>query len=193
MKNSHMKLCVLSFAMIAALAGVCTEAPKPLLPGFHPDPSVCLGHDGAYYLVTSTFMWRPGLPIYRSENFRDWSFAGHALEPQYTSVDSNAEGCGPLSGDDGVWAPTIRFRHGTYYIAFTYSGNGFRNYLTTAKDPAGPWTEPVHVEGADGGIDPSIFFDDDGKAYWTQNVPAREVGVSTTTLTMSVHHEIRSG
>ena len=174
MKNSHMKLCVLSFAMIAALAGVCTEAPKPLLPGFHPDPSVCLGHDGAYYLVTSTFMWRPGLPIYRSENFRDWSFAGHALGPQYTSVDSNAEGCGPLSGDDGVWAPTIRFRHGTYYIAFTYSGNGFRNYLTTAKDPAGPWTEPVHVEGADGGIDPSIFFDDDGKAYWTQNVPARE-------------------
>ena len=107
MKNSHMKLCVLSFAMIAALAGVCTEAPKPLLPGFHPDPSVCLGHDGAYYLVTSTFMWRPGLPIYRSENFRDWSFAGHALGPQYTSVDSNAEGCGPLSGDDGVWAPTI--------------------------------------------------------------------------------------
>lgn len=111
--------------------------------------------------------------MYRSEDFRDWSLVGHALGARRTVADSNAEGRWRLSGDNGVWAPTIRFHGGIYYIAFTYSGNGFRNYIATARDPSGPWQGPIHVEGADGGIDPSLFFDDDGRAYWTQNVPAR--------------------
>lgn len=145
-------------------------APKPLLPGFHPDPSVCLGHDGAYYLTTSTFMWRPGLPIYRSENFRDWSLVSHAIAD---FADVALEEDIGLNDDDGVWAPTIRFHDGIYYLVFTFHGKKSRNYLTTAKDPAGPWTAPVHIKEAGGGIDPSLFFDDDGKVYWTANTTAK--------------------
>ena len=168
-------VCALAVFCSAARAETdASRAPRPLLSGFHPDPSVCIGHDGAYYLTTSTFLWRPGLPVYRSEDFRNWSLAGHALGPQFTSVDSNAQGGGALYGDDGGWAPTIRFHDGTYYMVFMYCGNGVKNYITTAKDPAGPWTEPVWVDGADGGIDPSLFFDDDGRVYWAQNVPARK-------------------
>ena len=145
-------------------------APKPLLPGFHPDPSVCLGHDGAYYLTTSTFMWRPGLPIYRSEDFRDWSLVGHAIA-DFKDV-ALKEDIG-LNDDDGVWAPTIRYNDGTYYLVFTFHGKKSRNYLTTAKDTSGPWTTPIHIKEADGGIDPSLFFDDDGKVYWTANTAAK--------------------
>ena len=155
-------------------------APKPLLPGFHPDPSVCLGHDGAYYLVTSSFMWRPGLPIYRSENFREWSLVGHVVQ-DFKSLMTGEETANfsllttnSLHDDDGVWAPTIRYNDGTYYVVFTFHGKNSRNYLTTAKDPAGPWTTPVHIKEGDGGIDPSIFFDDDGKCYWCQESTARK-------------------
>ncbi|MBQ3746070.1 MAG: glycoside hydrolase family 127 protein [Kiritimatiellae bacterium] len=145
-------------------------APKPLLCGFHPDPSVCLGHDGAYYLTTSTFMWRPGLPIYRSEDFRSWSLVGNAIS---NFNDVALEEDAKLNDDDGVWAPTIRYNDGIYYLVFTFHGKKSRNYLTMAKSPAGPWSTPVHIKEADGGIDPSIFFDDDGKCYWTANTAAK--------------------
>ena len=154
-------------------------APKPLLSGFHPDPSVCLGHDGAYYLTTSTFMWRPGLPIYRSDDFREWSLVGHAVA-DFSGLLSDEEASNikhqtsnSLHDDDGVWAPTIRYNDGTYYLVFTFHGKTSRNYLMTAKDPSGPWSTPVHIKEADGGIDPSLFFDDDGKCYWTANTTAR--------------------
>ena len=145
--------------------------PPALLSGFHPDPSVCLGHDGAYYIVTSSFMWRPGLPIYRSEDFRAWSLVGHAVA-DFRDLQKADET--ELHDDDGVWAPTIRYNDGTYYLVFTFHGQKSRNYLTTAKDPTGPWTPPVHIKEADGGIDPSLFFDDDGKVYWCQEATARK-------------------
>ena len=164
MKKSSAALA--AFAVLTAFAGEVS----PLLSGFHPDPSVTRGADGAYYLVTSTFMWSPGLPVYRSDDFRSWSRVGHALPDIAAVIEPGDE----FTDDDGVWAPTIRFRDGTYYMTFTFHGREFRNYLTTAKDPAGPWTKPVHVKAADGGIDPSLFFDDDGKVYWTATMPARK-------------------
>lgn len=160
------------FAAVAAVAGLseAAEVVSPLLSGFHPDPSVTRGADGAYYLVTSTFMWSPGLPVYRSDDFRSWSRVGHALPDISAVIEPGDE----FTDDDGVWAPTIRFHGGTYYVAFAFHGKEFRNYLTTARNPAGPWTKPVHVKAADGGIDPSLFFDDDGKVYWTATMPARK-------------------
>ena len=161
---------VFAFAAVAAVAGLSAAAEvTPLLSGFHPDPSVTRGADGAYYLVTSTFMWNPGIPVYRSDDFRSWSRVGHALPDISAVIEPGDE----FTDDDGVWAPTIRFHGGTYYVAFAFHGKEFRNYLTTARNPAGPWTKPVHVKAADGGIDPSLFFDDDGKVYWTATMPAR--------------------
>ena len=164
MKKSSAALA--AFAVLTAFAGEVS----PLLSGFHPDPSVTRGADGAYYLVTSTFMWNPGIPVYRSDDFRSWSRVGHALPDIASVIEPGDE----FTDDDGVWAPTIRFHGGTYYVVFAFHGREFRNYLTTARDPAGPWTKPVHVKAADGGIDPSLFFDDDGKVYWTATMPARK-------------------
>ena len=75
-------------AGMMALGGFADEA-KPLLGGFHPDPSICRGADGAYYLVTSSFMWNPGLPIYRRTNFRDWKLIGHAL-PDFSALPTGS-------------------------------------------------------------------------------------------------------
>lgn len=151
---------------------VAKSAPMPLLAGFHPDPSVCKGADGAYYLTTSSFLWQPGLPIYRSENFRDWSLVGHVVK-DFGDLLVDGDG-GVMHDDDGIWAPTIRCHEGTYYCVFTFHGKTYRNYIASAKNPAGPWTKPVHVREADGGIDPSLFFDDDGKVYFLGERTAKE-------------------
>ena len=135
---------------------------KPMLGGFHPDPSICKGHDGAYYLVTSSFLWQPALPIYRSTNFRDWQYIGSAI------ADLSGFKGDPKNEEDGIWAPTIRFNAGKYYMVFTYHDRkGGRNYLMSADKPEGPWSAPKLVK-CPNGIDPSLFFDGD-KCYWTAN------------------------
>ena len=151
---------------------ISAASPKPLLAGFHPDPSVCKGADGAYYLATSSFMWQPGLPIYRSEDFISWELAGHAVS-DFSAV-SNPDELQNLHDDDGVWAPGLRYHDGLYYVTYTFHGASSRNYISYAKEVSGPWSKPVHVKGADGGIDPSLFFDDDGKAYWLAERTAKE-------------------
>ena len=137
----------------------------PLLGGFHPDPSVTKGADGAYYLVTSSFMWQPGIPVYRSENFRDWESIGCAVR-DFNGLNNNR----PDWEDGGVWAPTIRYAKDRYWIVFTFHGKRPENYIISAENPAGPWTKPRKIAMPDnGGIDPSLFFDDDGKVYLQVN------------------------
>lgn len=131
---------------------------NPILPGFHPDPSLCrVGDD--YYLVTSSFEYFPGLPLYHSRDLAGWRPSGHAL-----TRDSQL----PLHGarsSGGIYAPTLRWRAGVFYLVCTnVTGGG--HFLVTAGDPAGEWSEPVWLEGQ-GGIDPSLLFDDDGTVYFT--------------------------
>ena len=138
---------------------------SPLLGGFHPDPSVCKGGDGAYYLVTSSFMWKPGLPVYRSEDFRNWESIGCAVR-DFGALNNDR----PDWEDGGIWAPTIRYGKGRYWIVFTFHGKRPANYLISAEKPSGPWTKPRKIAlDANGGIDPSLFFDDDGKVYLQMN------------------------
>lgn len=129
---------------------------NPVIPGFNPDPSVCrVGED--YYLVTSSFEYFPGLPIYHSRDLVNWRQIGHCLtrDSQLPLERANASG--------GLYAPSIRYRDGVYYVVCTnVSGGG--NFYCTATDPAGPWSEPIRV--AIGGIDPDIFWDEDGKTYF---------------------------
>ena len=128
---------------------------NPVIPGFYPDPSVCrVGGD--FYLVTSSFEYSPGVPVFRSKDLINWTQVGHCLtRPSQLPLKDAA-----VSG--GIYAPTIRYNDGVYYMVTTnVSGRG--NFYVFTKDPAREWSEPIWVE--QGGIDPTIFFEN-GKAYF---------------------------
>ncbi len=130
---------------------------NPVVSGFNPDPSVCkVGND--YYLVTSSFEYFPGIPIYHSRDLVNWKQIGNCIDRPGQLPMQNAT----MSG--GIWAPTIRYENGTFYITATFSANG--NFNIKSDDPRGQWSDPVWVEMD--GIDPSIFFED-GKCYYCAN------------------------
>jgi len=139
---------------------------NPIISGFHPDPSICrVGED--YYLITSTFEFFPGLPIYHSRDLVHWECIGHALDrPSQLNLDH-------LPSSAGLFAPTIRYHDGTFYIVNTLVMEWRermvpRNFIVTTTDPAGDWSEPYWLDDAPG-IDPSLFFDDDGRAWYVGN------------------------
>ncbi|SEN53206.1 alpha-N-arabinofuranosidase [Amphibacillus marinus] len=137
---------------------------NPILPGFYPDPSVCRVEDD-YYLVTSTFEYYPGVPIFHSKDLVNWRQLGHVLDrPDQLDLDYT-----PASR--GIYAPTIRYHQGLFYMITTFvvSQTGERrNFYVTSSDPAGQWSDPIWLPDAPG-IDPSLFFDDDGRVYYTGN------------------------
>lgn len=136
---------------------------NPILSGFYPDPSITrVGED--YYLVASTFAYFPGLPVFKSRDLVTWTQIGNAID-RPTQLDF-----GTLGLSRAVFAPTIHWREGTFYILNTCVDCG-GNYVITAKDPAGPWSDPVWIPEMVDGIDPSFFFDDDGKTYVLNNGP----------------------
>ncbi|NLL72363.1 MAG: glycoside hydrolase family 43 protein [Clostridiales bacterium] len=138
---------------------------NPILPGFYPDPSICrVGED--YYLVTSTFAYFPGVPIFHSKDLVNWEQIGNILDRKEQLELTGIRHSG------GIYAPTLRYHEGTFYMITTNVGHG-GNFLVIAKDPAGPWSNPYFIEGADG-IDPSLFFDDDGKCYYSGTKGRRE-------------------
>ena len=129
---------------------------NPILSGFYPDPSICrVGDD--YYIVNSSFAYFPGLPIFHSKDLVNWKQIGHALD---RPGQLNLEGAGVSRG---LFAPTIRFHDGIYYIICTLIDKG-GNFVITAKNPKGPWSNPVWLPQVNG-IDPALYFDDNSKAY----------------------------
>lgn len=138
---------------------------NPILSGFHADPSICrVGDD--YYLVNSSFVYFPGLPIYHSKDLVHWEQIGNGI---HRSEQINFT---RSAFSEGLWAPTIRWHNGTFYIVNTLVQDGREaertNFVITAKDPKGPWPDPIVIEGADG-IDSSLFFDDDGRVWYCGN------------------------
>ncbi|KAB8194085.1 family 43 glycosylhydrolase [Nonomuraea phyllanthi] len=141
---------------------------NPVLPGCHPDPSVCrVGED--FYLVTSSFAYHPGIPLFHSRDLVRWTQLTHVLDRPGLPLDG-------LDTSDGIWAPTIRHHDGTFYVVSTLARNrrGELTFVVTADDPAGPWSDPVPLEAE--GIDPSLFFDDDGRCWLTACRDAPEDG-----------------
>ena len=131
---------------------------NPVIPGMHPDPSVCrVGED--YYLVNSSFQFFPGVPLFHSRDLVHWEQIGSVLDRESQL---------PLEGAacwGGIYAPTIRYNDGTFYMITTnVSSKG--NFLVYTDDPAKGWSEPVWLE--QGGIDPSLYFED-GKCYMVSN------------------------
>lgn len=133
---------------------------NPVLPGFHPDPSVVkVGDD--FYLVTSTFSWFPGLPVFHSRDLVHWELIGHAID-RPGMVDLG----GMRMVTDGLYAPAIAWHEGTFYIFNTCVRCG-GNFYVTASNPAGPWSDPVWLDFE--GIDPSLFVDGDGRGWLLNN------------------------
>ncbi|WP_281084732.1 glycoside hydrolase family 43 protein [Segatella bryantii] len=143
---------------VLALFAQSKEFRNPIIPGFHPDPSICrVGSD--FYLVNSSFNYFPGVPIFHSKDLIHWQQIGNVL---------NRESQLPLQGANswtGIYAPTLRYYEGVYYMITTNIGHG-GNFLVTAKNPQGPWSEPVWLEQQ--GIDPSLYFEH-GKCYMVSN------------------------
>ena len=129
---------------------------NPIVPGFYPDPSICrVGED--FYMVCSSFELCPGIPLFHSRDLVHWEQLCYVMTPE------NGFHMEKNTGNGGVMAPTIRYHNGTFYIInANFSDAG--NFIVTARDPAGPWSDPVWPEGVPG-IDASIFFDDDGQCY----------------------------
>ncbi len=131
---------------------------NPIIPGFYPDPSICRVGEN-YWLVTSTFSYFPGVPVFHSRDLVNWEQVGHVLDrPSQLDLDG-------VQHSHGIFAPTIRFHEGRFYVITTLVGKK-GNFIVTATDPAGPWSEPHWLEDAPG-IDPSLFFDEDGRVWVT--------------------------
>ncbi len=138
-------------------------AKNPILPGFRPDPSICrVGED--YYLVTSSFAYFPGVPIYHSRDLAHWEQIGSVLDRE---SQLPLKGCGH---SEGIFAPTIRYHEGKYYMITTNISAG-GNFVVTADRPEGPWSEPYFLGPEAQGIDPSLFFDTDGTCYYIGTRP----------------------
>ena len=136
---------------------------NPILPGWYSDPSFCTNGEGDYFLVTSTFSYFPGVPIFHSRDLVNWKQIGHVLDRP-----SQLTGLGRQHTSGGIYAPDIKYNpaNRTYYMITTNVGTG--NFLVKTQDPFGAWSDPILLPQVQG-IDPSLFFDDDGKAYIVNN------------------------
>lgn len=135
---------------------------NPILRGFNPDPSILrVGED--YYIATSTFEWFPGVQFHHSRDLRNWRLLAHPLTRR-SQLDMLGN---PSSG--GIWAPCLSYSDGTYYLIYTDVKSHLgpfkdtHNYLITASDIKGPWSEPVYLNSS--GFDPSLFHDEDGRKW----------------------------
>ena len=133
---------------------------NPILAGFYPDPSICrVGND--YYMVNSTFSYFPGIPVFHSKDLVNWKLIGHVMDrPEQMDLTG-------LGVSRGIFAPAIRFNKGIFYVTCTLVDAG-GNFIVTSASPEGPWSNPVWIPKING-IDPSMFFDDNGKAYIIYN------------------------
>ncbi len=136
---------------------------NPVIAGYHPDPSFCRAGD-TYYLVNSSFSYFPGVPIYQSKDLIHWNQIGHVLDraSQDPLDHQNVSG--------GIFAPAISYNryNKTFYMITTNVGKG--SFFVKTKNPEKGWSDPIYLPQIDG-IDPSFFFDRDGKGYIVHNAP----------------------
>ncbi|KAF9258368.1 xylosidase : arabinofuranosidase [Marasmius fiardii PR-910] len=159
---------------------------NPILPGWHSDPSCVFvaEKDNTFFCATSTFLITPGIPIYASKDLVNWKLASHVLNRPSQVPYMN------ISGDqnDGIFAPTLRYKDGVFYLITDYvfrvtnaeGSGGVRGLLFNSTDPFSDdaWNEPVNFDIP--GIDPDIFWHENGKVYMTYtNIAQREIDPAT--------------
>lgn len=143
-------------------------AKNPILSGFYPDPSICrVGDD--YYIANSSFVYFPGVPLFHSKDLAHWEQVGNILDrEEHLVLDEDEQEI-----SRGIFAPVIRYHEGVYYMITTNISHG-GNFVVTAEKPEGPWSKPYFLGEAAPGIDPSLFFDEDGKCYYCGTRPNPE-------------------
>jgi xylan 1,4-beta-xylosidase len=145
---------------------------NPILKGFHPDPSIVrVGED--YYIATSTFEWWPGIRLHHSTDLVNWELIEYPLN-RTSQLDLRGVGA-----SQGVWAPCLTYDKGVFYLLYTVVNSFYcnmydtNNYLVTAADIHGPWSDPIPLNNF--GFDPSMFHDDDGRKYMVSMVTDHRV------------------
>ena len=131
---------------------------NPVVKGFYPDPSVCFAND-KFYMVCSSFQYFPGVPLFESDNLVNWTQIGHVL------TRKNQVMLEKVNSSGGVFAPTIRYNNGRFYMVTT-NDTTHQNFYVYTDDIYGEWSDPVYVD--QGGIDPSLYFEN-GKTYFISN------------------------
>ena len=136
---------------------------NPVLPGFHPDPSMVYV-DGVFYIANSTFEYFPGVKISASKDLANWETVAYPLnKPNLLHMEGNRR-------STGIWAPCLSYCDGMFYLVYTdvkFWTNPYKdtpNYIVTARDIRGPWSDPIYINCS--GFDPSLFHDDDGRKYF---------------------------
>ena len=155
---------------------------NPVLPGFHADPSVCRAGDD-FYLVNSTFQYFPGVPVFHSKDLVNWEQVGNCLT-RPSQVDLKG-----TDGNSGIYAPTIRYNNGRFYMVTTVFPSR-RHFYVWTDNPAGEWSEPVVIDFAVGSCDPTLYFEDD-KCYflWKEgDIKICEIDVETGRQLGEIHH-----
>jgi len=151
---------------------------NPIRPGFYPDPSI-VRYEDAYYMVNSSFLYFPCIPISKSYDLVNWETVGHAVEdPTYIDFSIYSQG-------RGLWAPDISYSNGRFYIVATLRGDDdmeltHRQMVVWSEKPEGPYSKPVFID--EKGIDPSLFHDDDGKHYMLFNTSVKILPLSDDCL-----------
>lgn len=140
---------------------------NPVLYADYSDPdAIRVGED--YFMIASSFCNSPAIPLLHSKDLVNWKVVNYVLEhvPEFR-YRNPIHGC-------GVWAPSIRFHNGTFFVCFPMPDEGI--YMTTAKNPFGKWSKPVNIRPGAGWIDPCPFWDEDGKAYLVAGVAKSRIG-----------------
>ena len=153
---------LIAFLLLSLASRSQHKLTNPILPGFYPDPSIVkVGSD--YYLINSSFSYFPGIPIFHSKDLNHWTQVANAID-RPSQMDFMGERL-----TRGLFAPAINYNKGIYYITCTDIDN-LGNFVITATNPAGPWSDPIAIPEVRG-IDPSLFFDDN-EAYIIYNSEA---------------------
>ncbi|GAA4983644.1 glycoside hydrolase family 43 protein [Yinghuangia aomiensis] len=150
----------------------------PILPGFHPDPSVCWAGD-AYYLATSSFEYFPGVPLFRSTDLLRWEQVGNVLD----RAEQLRVVRGAAAGSTGIFAPTLRFHDGEFWLVTTNLIERAKGHLIVhTTDPGKGWSAPVYTDGAIG-IDPDLAWDEQGTCHltWAHEDGIRQAAVDPRT------------
>ena len=174
-------LCI-SASFLLTLATWAQGFRNPVLPGFHADPSVCRAGDD-FYLVNSTFQYYPGVPVFHSKDLIHWEQVGACL-----TRDSQVRIEG-MDEQTGIYAPTIRYHEGRFYMVTTVFPSRKHFYVYT-DNPNGEWSDPIYIDFCVGSCDPTLFFDN-GKCYflWKEgDIKICEIDVKTGKQLGEIHH-----
>ena len=172
---------VITFIMLV-ITGYSQGFRNPVLPGFHADPSVCRAGDD-FYLVNSTFQYYPGVPVFHSKDLIHWEQVGACLTRE---SQVRIEG---MDEQTGIYAPTIRYHEGRFYMVTTVYPSRKHFYVYT-DDPKGEWSDPIYIDFCVGSCDPTLYFED-GRCYflWKEgDIKICEIDVKTGKQLGEIHH-----